>query len=120
MIELEAYQDAWDNDDPHANLKADVAQYTALDPLPTVENLSRATGIPVGSLVRYVLVKYATSPAEALVAMEPIVFRQMKQQIARAEATGTDTARLEAYQALKQMIAWLGLTEEPAKNVEQW
>jgi hypothetical protein len=94
--------------DPHANFKAEVACYTAADPMPTLENLSRQTGIPLDSLVRYVLVKYAASASEALLTMDPIVFRQMREHIRRAEETGTDAARLEAYAALKNMIAWLG------------
>jgi hypothetical protein len=41
--------------------------------------------------------------------MTPIVFRQMQQQIDQAEAAGTDAARLQAYQALRIIIHWLGL-----------
>jgi hypothetical protein len=106
-MELYPYRDTWDENDPHANFKAEVATVSVADPLPTLENLSRATGIPVPCLIRYVLVKYATSGAEALLAMTPIVFEQMEQHVERAEAAGTASARLEAYQALRQMIAWL-------------
>jgi hypothetical protein len=106
-MELHPYRDTWDADDPHANFKAEVASYSVVDPLPTLENLSRATGIPIPALIRYVLVKWAASGTEALLAMTPIVFRQMEQQVERAEAIGTDAARLEAYQALRQMVAWL-------------
>ena len=106
-MELYPYRDTWDENDPHANFKAEVAMYSVLDPLPTLENLSQATGIPAPCLIRYVLVKYATSGAEALLAMTPIVLRQMEQHVERAEAAGTVPARLEAYEALRQMIAWL-------------
>jgi hypothetical protein len=95
-------------EDPHANFKAEVACYTAADPMPTLENLSQLTGIPVTSLVRYVLVKYAASGSDALLAMGPLVFKQMQDHMNRAEAEGSDEARLKAYQALKEMIAWLG------------
>ena len=108
-MELHPYRDTWDEQDPHANFKADVALYSALDPLPTLENLSRATGIPVPSLIRYILVKYAVSGADALLAMTPIVFQQMEQHLEKAETAGTDAARLEAYQALRQIIGWLKL-----------
>jgi hypothetical protein len=111
-MELYPFQDSWEADDPHANFKAEVAQYSQTDPLPTLENLSRAAGIPVPCLVRYILVKYAVSGAEALLAMTPIVLRQMEQHIEKAEANGTDTARLEAYEALRQMIGWLKLDRE--------
>jgi dihydrofolate synthase/folylpolyglutamate synthase len=92
----------------HANFRAEVACYSAADPMPTLENLSKLTGIPVERIIRYVLVKYAASGSDALISMDPIVFRQMRDQVQRAEAQGTDTARLEAYEALKQIISWLG------------
>ncbi|MCL4300596.1 MAG: hypothetical protein KJ077_32970 [Anaerolineae bacterium] len=111
-MELYPYQDSWAGDDPHANFKAEVAQYSQTDPLPTLENLSRATGIPLPCLVRYILVKYAVSGAEALLAMTPIVLRQMEQHVEKAEAAGTDAAKLEAYEALRQMIGWLRLGGE--------
>lgn len=106
-MNLHPYTDTWPDDDPHANFKAEVAAYTAADPLPTLENLSKATGIPVPCLVRYVLVKYAASGAEALLTMTPIVLRQLGAHIEKAEMADTDVARLEAYAALRQMIAWM-------------
>ncbi len=106
-MELYPYRDTWDEQDPHANFKADVALYSAADPLPTFERLSDHTGVPVPCLIRYVLVKYAASGADALLAMTPIVFRQLEDQFERAEKAGTDAARLEAYAALRQIIAWL-------------
>jgi hypothetical protein len=75
--------------------------------MPTLENLSRLTGIPVGCLMRYVLVKYAASGSEALIAMGPIVFRQMREHIERAERDGNEAAKLRAYQALKEIVEWL-------------
>jgi hypothetical protein len=106
-MKLRSYRDTWAADDPHANFKADVACYTSHDPLPTLENLSRGTGIPVECLVRYVLVKWAASGADALLAMRPIVVQQMAAHIASAEREGTDAARIQAYEALKAMISWL-------------
>ncbi len=85
-----------------------MACYTAADPMPTLHNLSSLTGVPVDQLIRYVLVKYAASGSDALLALDPIVFRQMRDHVAQAEAEGTDEARLRAYEALRQMIAWLG------------
>jgi hypothetical protein len=107
MLNLYPYTDSWPNDDPHANFKAEVAAYTAADPLPTLENLSKATGVPVPCLVRYVLVKYAASGAEALLTMTPIVLQQLAAHIEKAEAADSDAVRLEAYEALRQMIAWM-------------
>jgi hypothetical protein len=110
-VDLKPYRDSWSSDDLHANFKAEVACYTAADPLPTLENLSKGTGIPVGCLIRYILVKYAASGSEALMAMEPIVFRQMAEHVERAEVDGSEAAKLKAYAALKEMIAWLKLSE---------
>lgn len=110
-MNLYPYTDSWPADDPHANFKADVAAYTAADPLPTLENLSKATGVPVPCLVRYVLVKYAASGADALLTMSPIVVQQMADHVAKAETADTAAARLAAYDALRQMIRWLQLGE---------
>jgi hypothetical protein len=110
-VELRPYRDTWPADDPHANFKSEVAAYTSADPLPTLTNLSRGTGIPVECLIRYVLVKYAASGADALLGMRPLVLRQMEEHIAIAEREGTDAAKLRGYEALKSMIAWLALGE---------
>ena len=111
-MQLYAYTETWEPDDPHANFKADVATYTVVDPLPTIEGLSGATGVPVPCLIRYVLVKYAASGADAMLAMGPLVLRQMQDQIDAAELAGTPEARLQAYEALRQIIAWLQIGME--------
>jgi hypothetical protein len=106
-IVLEPYQAMWPADDPNADFRSRVAEYSRLDPLPTLENLSRSTGIPVGSLARFVLVRYCTSGSDALLEMGPRVVRQMDELIQQAEATNTDAARLDAYRALQAILAWL-------------
>lgn len=115
-MELLPYTDSWEPADRHANFKAEVAAYSVHDPLPTLQVLSRATGIPVPSLVRYILVKYAASGSDAVLAMTPLVLRQMSDQIAEAEAAGTDLARLKAYEALRQIVAWLNAGLQEAEN----
>ena len=54
-MKLYPYTDTWDANDAHATLKADVAHYTIVDPLPALYGLSQRTGIPVTCLIRYVL-----------------------------------------------------------------
>jgi dihydrofolate synthase/folylpolyglutamate synthase len=93
--------------EPHAAFRAEVDCYAAADPMPAMQNLSALTGVPVDRLIRYVLVKYAASAADALLSLDPIVFRQMREHVEKAEAAGTDEARLRAYESLKGMIAWL-------------
>ncbi len=98
----------------HTNFIAEVDSYSKIDPMPTILNLSLLTGIPVEKLVRYVLVKWAASGSEALLAMRPIVFQQMLDHVARAEQEGTDQAKIRAYEALRKMISWLGAgTDQP-------
>ena len=106
-MQLYPYTDSWEEDDPHANFKSEVAHYTVADPLPTIEGLSQNTGIPVPCLVRYILVKYASSNADALLAMGPLVLQQMEGLIATAEDENSDAARLAAYDGLKQIVSWL-------------
>jgi hypothetical protein len=112
-LELERWHGEWDESDPHARFKAEVALYTRLDPMPALQGLSELTGIPVGALARHVLVRWAASAAEARLALDPVVFRQMGEAVAVAEAEGTDTARLSAYSRLAGILHWLGLADRP-------
>jgi hypothetical protein len=98
--------------DPHANFRAEVECYAAADPHPALENLSALTGVPVERIIRYVLVKYAASASDALLSLTPIVFRQMRDHVAKAEAENTDGARLKAYEALKQIVEWLNIAQQ--------
>ena len=47
------------------------------DPMPTFENLSAATGVPVDALVHHALVRWASAGAEALLAVEPQALRDL-------------------------------------------
>jgi hypothetical protein len=42
-----------------------------VDPLPTFENLSKATGVPVDTLIHHALVRWTSAGAEALLSIEP-------------------------------------------------
>jgi len=106
-IVLEAYEGSWPRDDPDAGFRQMVAEYSRLDPLPTLEALSRSKGIPVGALARFVLARYCTSGSDALLEMGPLVVRQMDEVVQKAEAAGTDAAKLKAYEALRAIISWL-------------
>jgi hypothetical protein len=106
-MDLAPYTGTWAEDDPDANFKAEVAAYTRTDPLPTFEQLSANTGVPVGALVRYVLVKWAAEGSEALLALGPRTVDRLWAVVEEAEAAGTDEARLGAYEVLRQMIGWL-------------
>ena len=106
-IVLEPYEGMWPPDDPDAGFRRVVADYSHIDPMPTLDTLSRNKNIPVGALVRFVLSRYCTSGSDALLEMGPRVVRQMDEIVQRAEAADSDAARLEAYRALKAIVSWL-------------
>lgn len=106
-IVLEPYEGMWPPDDPDAGFRRVVAEYSHIDPMPTLDTLGRNKNIPVGALVRFVLSRYCTSGSDALLEMGPRVVRQMDEIVQRAEAADSDAARLEAYRALKAIVSWL-------------
>jgi hypothetical protein len=112
-ITLEPYRGAWPADDPDAGFRRMVAEYSAIDPFPTLEALARSKGIPLGALAAFVLARYAASGSEALLYTGPLVVQQMDEIVRRAEAAGTDAARLEAYRALAAIVSWLKVPLAP-------
>jgi Family of unknown function (DUF6027) len=106
-IQLVRWDGSWSDDDPDANLKADVNLYSRLEPLPTITTLSENTGIPVGALVRYVLARWASAGSESLLYAGPSIVERMWATFSRAEDEATTEARLDAYETVRQMIAWL-------------
>jgi hypothetical protein len=106
-VDLEAWSGLWPDDDPDANFKHDVALYSRLDPLSTLTNLSAVVDIPVGSLCRYILAKWASAGAEALLALGPTAVERLWRTVTDAEAEGTEAARLAAFEDLSRQLAWL-------------
>jgi len=106
-IRLQPYEGAWPPEDPDAGFRRMVAEYSRIDPLPTLEVLSRNKQIPLGALARFILARYGTSGSDALLEIGPRVVRQMGEIVREAEAAGSDDARRRAYAALKAIIAWL-------------
>jgi hypothetical protein len=104
---LEPYRGAWPADDPDAGFRRMVAEYSRIDPLPTLEVLSRNKRIPLGALAAFVLARYCCSGSEALLDLGPLVVRQMVEIVRRAEDAGTESARLAAYRALAAIVSWL-------------
>lgn len=97
----------WTDDDRDGNFKADVVLYAQADPLHTLDNLGGAIGVPVGGLVHYVLARWASAGSAALLEIGPSMVNRMWEKVEEAEAIGDEAARLQAYEALKQMISWL-------------
>jgi uncharacterized protein DUF6027 len=106
-VTLEPYCGTWPGDDPDAGFRRLVAEYSAIDPMPTLDALGQSKGIPVGALVTFVLARYCTSGSDALLDMGPLVVRQMEEIVRKAEAAGTDAARVQAYHALSAIVSWL-------------
>jgi hypothetical protein len=109
VICLSRWSGPWEEDDPDANLKAEVALYSRLDPLKTLKGLSANVGLPVGVLARYVLARYATSGSAGLLELGPSMVHRLWKPVEDAEVSGTEEARLDAYDQLRQMIEWLRL-----------
>lgn len=120
VVELEAWTGPWNDDDADANLKADVAAHSRLDPLQTLRRLSRETGIPVGALARYVLSRWATGGSGGLLEIGPTMVHRLWAPIAEAESIDDDSERLAAYHQLREMLSWLRLPlEQPDAYPEQ-
>ena len=66
VVHLTRWNGPWPNDDKDANLKADVALYSKVDPLRTIRGLAESVNVPEGALVRYVLARWASEGASGL------------------------------------------------------
>jgi len=106
-VQLVGWTGPWAADDPDANFKAEVARYAPVDPLATIQGLSRSLDVPVGALCHYVLARWATEGSAALLEVGPTMVRRLAAVCADAEAAGTDDARLEAYHRLRGITSWL-------------
>lgn len=65
------------SEDGNQNFRQDVAQSRLVDPTPTLENLAQRTGLSYEAVAHHALVRYASSGAEALLAIEPVALRQL-------------------------------------------
>jgi hypothetical protein len=88
----------WLDDVPaeHRDFAETAAGSQALDPTPTFDNLSQATGVPVEVLVHHALVRWASAGAEALMVVEPRVLRDL-----------VDARRREDWESVAGLIDWL-------------
>lgn len=109
QITLERFDWQWDETDKDANFKQELATYSRVDPMPTIETMSRNLGIPVGAIVRYILARWASSGSASLLEVGPRVVRQMADIVAEAESAGDSEAKLQAYEKLAQIISWLNV-----------
>ena len=108
-ITLTPWTGPWEDDDPDANYKHEIALYSLDDPMPTLRALAANLDVPVGAIARFVLVRYTTGGSSGLLEIGPTMVHRLWEAVDRAEADGTDEARLEAYRQLKDMLSWLRL-----------
>ncbi len=113
VVDLAPWVGSWDNDDRDANFKHDVALYSRLDPLSTLTNLSAMVDIPVGSLCRYILAKWAAAGAEALMALGPTAVERLWETVLAAQADGGEEAKIAAFDDLADQLSWLRIPLEP-------
>jgi hypothetical protein len=111
-VRLRRYHDDWREDDPNAAFKEEVAAVTRADPTETLSGLSALTGIEIGALARYVLVRWASDGAAAVMELGPRLVGELCAVVEQAEARGTDAARLEAFERVRAVTAQLRLARE--------
>ena len=106
-IKLEQF--IWDSNpsDKDNNFKNDVALYTQENPLPTLNRLSNNLNIPIGSIVRYIVCKWAMSGSESLLDLGPDMVIDIAGIFDAAEALDNDEERLKAYHSVKAIISWM-------------
>jgi hypothetical protein len=61
----------------HQEFAAQAEASLLVDPMPAFTTLSEVTGVPVETLVHLALVRWASAGAEALLAVEPQVLREL-------------------------------------------
>ena len=81
---------------PHQNYIDAVKDSASTDPMPTVQNLAKNTGLEPEEIVHYILVQWAASGSEALMATTPLALRQLKEA-----ADASDIAKVRG------MVNWL-------------
>jgi Family of unknown function (DUF6027) len=115
VVTLERWTGPVADGDPHANFKRAVAASALADPLPTLRSLATYVGLPVGAVCRHALVQWTSAGSAALLEVGPSWVRRLGEPVARAEAEGSDAARLAAYHELRALLGWLaaGLDEGP-------
>ena len=82
--------------DPDQPFRDDVALSRLVDPMPTLENLARNTGLSPADVVHHALVRYASAGAAALLAIDPDALRQL-----------IEARRAEDWPKVAGIIDWL-------------
>ncbi len=87
--------------DTDQNFRDAVRGSLLVDPRPTFENLAANTGLTYEEVVHYALVRYASSGAEALLAIEPEALRNL-----------IEARKAEDWKKVGDLIDWLEAGQE--------
>lgn len=93
-------------DAPDANVKADVALAALVDPFASDRARGRALDRPVGARCRDVLAKWVAAGNSGLMALRASMTWGLADACDRAEAQGTDDARIVASSPRRGMPSW--------------
>lgn len=85
----------------HREFAERAAAARLVDPIPTFENLSAETGVPVDELVHYALVRWVSAGSEALMAIEPPVLDEL-----------VDARQREDWAKVAGIVDWLASGRE--------
>ena len=112
VVVLRRYRGAWTPGDPHAAFKEEVAALTVADPLETLRGLSALTDIDVGALARYVILRWASDGAAAVMELGPVLLPELCAIADAAAADGSEAARLAAFEQVRTLTGQLRLARE--------
>ena len=105
QVRLETWSGPWDENDLHANFKAEVALWSKADPMETLEPFAEMVGIPVGAVCRSVLARWAAEGSAGKLELGPAMIDRLWSV---CEKAGEDqAAQLAAFDQLRQMLSWL-------------
>ena len=85
----------------HREFASRTAAARLVNPMPTFENLSAETGVPVDELVHYALVRWVSAGSEALLAIDPPVLDEL-----------VEARRREDWRAVAGIVDWLASGRE--------
>jgi ADP-ribose pyrophosphatase YjhB (NUDIX family) len=107
VVRLVQWQPTIADDDPDAGYKHAVAGSSLVDPMTTLRPMADNLGIPVGALVRHVLVEWASAGSAALLQAGPDVVQELATAADAVDEAPQGLARDEAWAALRGRISWL-------------
>ena len=95
--------------DPNQAFRDAVELSKLVDPRPTLENLARNTGLTYEDIVHHALERYASSGAEALLAIDPYALRELIEARSHVEpiVAGLCAGRLGPADRVASGLAWL-------------